>query len=68
METCTDKLKESGVKAPHFCHKTVPAVISAPQESSLEYIDYVPTPIGKINKRSGLTVTIVSSMLIRLEL
>ena len=35
-------------------------------QPELGYIDYVPTPIDHIVKRSGLTATTVSSMLIRL--
>ena len=45
--------------------KAVPAAISAQREPLLEYIDYVPTRIDHIVKRSGLTAMTVSSMLIR---
>ena len=37
-------------------------------QPELEYIDYVPTPIDHIVKRSQLTATTVCSMLIRLAM
>ena len=68
METTADIFEEFGVAVPRFGEKAVPAATSAQREPLLEYIDYVPTPIDHIVKRSGLTATTVSSMLIRLEL
>ena len=68
METAADIFEEFGVTVPRFGEKAVPAATSAQREPLLEYIDYVPTQIDHIVKRSGLTATTVSSMLTRLEL
>ena len=68
METTADIFEEFGVTVPRSGEKAVPAATSAQREPLLEYIDYVPTPIDHIVKRSGLTATTVSAMLIRWEL
>ena len=60
--------KEFAVAVSRSGEKAVPVATSAQCESLLEYTDYVPTPIDHIVKRNGLTVTTVSSRLIRLEL
>ena len=68
VETAADIFEEFGVVASRSGEIAVPAATSAQFEPLLEYIDYVPFPIDHIVKRSGLTATTVSSMLIRLEL
>ena len=61
LEVFEDTVPQSG-------ETTGPGTTSTQREPLLEYIDYVPFPIDHIVKRSGLTATTVSSMLIRLEL
>ena len=68
VETAADCFGEFAVSMLRSDGKVAPAATSAQRESLREDIDYVPTPIDPIVKRSGLTATTVSSMLIRLEL
>ena len=65
MESAADIFEEFVVAVPRSGEKSLPAATSAQREPLLEYIDYVPTPIDHIVKRSGLTATTVSSMLIK---
>ena len=59
LEVFEDTVPQSG-------ETTGPGTTSTQRDPLLEYIDYVPFPIDHIVKRSGLTATTVSSMLIGL--
>ena len=65
VETAADCFGEFAVSMLRSDGKVAPAATSAQRESLREDIDYVPTPIDPIVKRSGLTATTVSSMLIK---
>ena len=52
VETAANIFEEFGVVVPRSGEKAVPAATSARREPLLEYIDYVPTTIDHIVKRS----------------
>ena len=68
VETTADIFEEIEVAVPRFDEKAAPAATSVQCEPLFEYIYNVPTSIDHSVKRSGLTATTVSSMLIGLEL
>ena len=67
VETAADIFQEFGAAVLRSGEKPTRSDFSTTQPQ-LEYIDYVPTPIDHIVKRSQLTATTVCSMLIRLEM